>query len=101
MPVESFYSWALKPYLWSVPQVEHTSFLPSRDMGGDEGKVERMAKRHDLIILGGGAAALRAAIRADRNGAEALMIDGGTIGGTCVDVGCGPSQRALALASQF
>ena len=70
-------------------------------MGGDEGKVERMAKRHDLIILGGGAAAFSAAIRADRNGAEALMIDGGTIGGTCVNVGCVPSKRLLAVGDQF
>jgi len=70
-------------------------------MGGDEGKVERMAKRYDLIILGGGAAAFSAAIRADRNGGEALMIDGGTIGGTCVNVGCVPSKRLLAVGDQF
>src|SRR2546422_9126412 len=60
-----------------------------------------MAKRHDLIILGGGAAAFSAAIRADRNGAEALMIDGGTIGGTCVNVGCVPTKRLLAVGDQF
>ncbi len=60
-----------------------------------------MAKRHNLIILGGGAAAFSAAIRADRNGAKALMIDGGTIGGTCVNVGCVPSKRLLAVGDQF
>ncbi len=60
-----------------------------------------MAKRHDLIILGGGAAAFSAAIRADRNGAKALMIDGGTIGGTCVNVGCVPSKRLLAVGDQY
>lgn len=60
-----------------------------------------MAKKHDLIILGGGAAAFSAAIRADRNGAKALMIDGGTIGGTCVNVGCVPSKRLLAVGDQF
>ena len=52
-----------------------------------------MPKSYDLIILGGGAAAFSAAIRADRNGARALMIDGGTIGETCVNVGCVPSKR--------
>lgn len=60
-----------------------------------------MAKRYDLVILGGGAAAFSAAIRADRNGAKALMIDGGTIGGTCVNVGCVPSKRLLAVGDQF
>jgi len=60
-----------------------------------------MSERYDLIILGGGAAAFSAAIRADRNGAKALMIDGGTIGGTCVNVGCVPSKRLLAVGDQF
>ena len=57
--------------------------------------------KSDLVILGGGAAAFSAAIRADRNGAKALMIDGGTIGGTCVNVGCVPSKRLLAVGDQF
>jgi mercuric reductase len=60
-----------------------------------------MAGPYDLVILGGGAAAFSAAIRADRNGARALMIDGGTIGGTCVNVGCVPSKRLLAVGDQF
>lgn len=60
-----------------------------------------MAGKYDLIILGGGAAAFSAAIRADRNGAKALMIDGGTLGGTCVNVGCVPSKRLLAVGDQF
>jgi len=60
-----------------------------------------MSKRYDLVILGGGAAAFSTAIRADRNGAKALMIDGGTIGGTCVNVGCVPSKRLLAVGDQF
>src|SRR2546426_526692 len=62
---------------------------------------EAMSSRYDLIILGGGAAAFSAAIRADRNGAKALMIDGGTLGGTCVNVGCVPSKRLLAVGDQF
>ncbi len=60
-----------------------------------------MALQYDLVILGGGAAAFSAAIRADRNGAKALMVDGGTIGGTCVNVGCIPSKRLLSVGDQF
>ena len=60
-----------------------------------------MATGYDLIILGGGAAAFSGAIRADRNGAKAVMIDGGTIGGTCVNVGCVPSKRLLAVGDQY
>src|SRR2546427_9753187 len=61
---------------------------------------ECMAGRYDLVVLGGGAAAFSAAIRADRNGARALMIDGGTIGGTCVDVGWVASKRLLSVRDQ-
>src|SRR3990172_2237837 len=60
-----------------------------------------MKSRYELVILGGGAAAFSAAIRADRKGAKALMVDGGTIGGTCVNVGCVPSKRLLAVGDQF
>lgn len=60
-----------------------------------------MRSRYDLLILGGGAAAFSAAIRADRNGAKALMIDAGILGGTCVNVGCVPSKRLLAVGDQF
>ena len=60
-----------------------------------------MASRYDLVILGAGAAAFSAAIRADRKGAKALMIDGGTIGGTCVNVGCVPSKRLLAVGDEY
>jgi len=63
--------------------------------------MKSMAKRYDLVVLGGGAAAFSAIIRADRNNAKALMIDGGTIGGTCVNVGCVPSKRLLAVGDQF
>lgn len=57
--------------------------------------------RYDLVILGGGAAAFSAAIRADRNGKRALMIDGGMVGGTCVNVGCVPSKRLLAAGDEY
>jgi len=60
-----------------------------------------MAGRYDFVIVGGGAAAFSAAIRADRNEAKALMIDAGTLGGTCVNVGCVPSKRLLAVGDQF
>src|SRR3989441_4454135 len=76
---------------------------PRRDPASDDPSrwSEPMPSRYNLIILGGGAAAFSAAIRADRNGAKALMIDGGTIGGTCVNVGCVPSKRLLAVGDQF
>jgi mercuric reductase len=50
---------------------------------------------YDLVIIGNGAAAFAAAIRADELKKKTLLIQVGTVGGTCVNVGCVPSKRML------
>jgi mercuric reductase len=55
--------------------------------------------QYDLIILGGGAGAFAAAIKANELGAKTLLInDGLPLGGTCVNVGCVPSKTLLHAA---
>jgi mercuric reductase len=55
---------------------------------GDEGD-------YDLLIIGSGGAAFSAAIKAIEYGAKVAMIERGTIGGTCVNIGCVPSKTLL------
>lgn len=50
---------------------------------------------YDLAIVGSGGGAFAAAIRARDQGARVVMIERGTIGGTCVNVGCVPSKTLL------
>jgi mercuric reductase len=50
---------------------------------------------YDLAIVGSGSAAFAAAIRARDLGARVAMVEAGTIGGTCVNVGCVPSKAVL------
>ncbi len=45
--------------------------------------------------MGNGAAAFAAAIKADELGKKTAMVKGGSLGGTCVNVGCVPSKRLL------
>ncbi|WP_236240213.1 mercury(II) reductase [Streptomyces sp. CC228A] len=52
----------------------------------------------DLAIIGSGSAAFAAAIAARSKGASVVMIERGTTGGTCVNVGCVPSKALLAAA---
>ncbi len=52
----------------------------------------------DLVIIGNGAAAFAALIRANELGVRPVMIGQGSLGGTCVNVGCVPSKRLLRLA---
>lgn len=56
---------------------------------------------YDLIILGGGAAAFSAAIKANELGAKTAMVYNGLLGGTCVNVGCVPSKFLLTAAEHY
>lgn len=51
--------------------------------------------KYDMIIIGGGAAAFSAAIKADMHDVKAAMIERAVLGGTCVNVGCVPSKNLL------
>ncbi|EQD51442.1 mercuric reductase, partial [mine drainage metagenome] len=55
-----------------------------------------------MVILGGGAAAFAAAIRADELGFRCVMINSGLpMGGTCVNVGCIPSKFLLEAGNEY
>src|SRR5574341_51273 len=55
-----------------------------------------LMKTFDLIIIGGGAGAFGAAIRANELHAQTALINAGLpLGGTCVNVGCVPSKALL------
>ena len=49
----------------------------------------------DLVVIGAGSAGFSAAIRAAELGAQVALIGHGTIGGTCVNVGCVPSKTLI------
>jgi mercuric reductase len=55
--------------------------------------------RYDLAIVGSGGAAFAAAITARDQGASVVMVERGTVGGTCVNTGCVPSKALLAAAA--
>ncbi len=53
---------------------------------------------YDLIVIGAGSAGFSAAITAAEQGARVALIGYGTIGGTCVNVGCVPSKTMIRAA---
>jgi mercuric reductase len=55
-------------------------------------------ERYDLVILGSGSTAFAAAIHAQELGKTAVMIEGRTLGGTCVNRGCLPSKNLIEVA---
>jgi mercuric reductase len=52
----------------------------------------------DLAIVGGGSAGFAAAIKGADLGAQVALVEAGTLGGTCVNVGCVPSKTLIRAA---
>jgi mercuric reductase len=83
-----------------------------RDAGYGPGKIEALdvpaaeiprtgATDYDLLIIGAGSAAFAAAIKAREEGARVAMVEHGTVGGTCVNVGCVPSKALLRAGEVY
>ena len=53
---------------------------------------------YDLAVVGAGSAGFSAAITAAKRGARVALVGHGTIGGTCVNVGCVPSKTMIRAA---
>ena len=52
----------------------------------------------DLLVMGGGSAGFAAAIKGADLRARVALVEGGTLGGTCVNVGCVPSKTLIRAA---
>ncbi len=51
-----------------------------------------------VAVIGSGGAAMAAALKAVEQGAQVTLVERGTIGGTCVNVGCVPSKIMIRAA---
>jgi mercuric reductase len=58
------------------------------------------AADYDLVVIGSGGGAFAGAIRARDLGRTVLMVEHGTPGGTCVNVGCIPSKALLVRSER-
>ncbi len=63
--------------------------------GAQEGKSDNHLH---VAVIGSGGAAMAAALKAVELGARVTLIERGTIGGTCVNVGCVPSKIMIRAA---
>lgn len=55
---------------------------------------------YDLVVIGAGSAGFSAAIAAADQGARVALLGSGTIGGTCVNIGCVPSKTLIRAVEQ-
>ena len=54
-----------------------------------------------LLVIGGGPAGYVTAIRAGQLGVPAILVEGGKLGGTCLNIGCIPSKALIHAAEEF
>ena len=78
----------------------HSAGLPGKTRGWAEAGGKRSGGDSALrvAVIGSGGAAMAAALKAAENGAQVTLIERGTLGGTCVNVGCVPSKIMIRAA---
>jgi len=61
-----------------------------------------MSERYDVVIIGGGPGGYVAAIRAAQLGLKTACVESrGSLGGTCLNIGCIPSKALLQSSHKF
>lgn len=85
--------------LADAPPAPQKSGLLNRvhDGSGGYNKAGRDNGLH-IAVIGSGGAAMAGALKAAEQGARVTLIERGTLGGTCVNVGCVPSKILIRAA---
>ncbi|NNM52678.1 MAG: FAD-dependent oxidoreductase, partial [Pseudomonadales bacterium] len=82
------------------PEEENQSSLLNQVRNGVGGADQRCDGERPLqvAVIGSGGAAMAAALKVVEQGAHVTLIERGTIGGTCVNIGCVPSKIMIRAA---
>src|SRR5574341_1550611 len=70
-----------------------------RGIEGERAFAAEAKADYDLMVIGGGSAGFAAAIKGAELGAKVALVEAGTIGGTCVNIGCVPSNTPIKAAN--
>ena len=54
-----------------------------------------------LLVLGGGPGGYTAAVRAGQLGIDTVLVEQGSLGGTCLNIGCIPSKALIHVAAEY
>ncbi len=82
----------------AVAKAGYRARVPEARTGSAPAVLVRTDTDFDLVIVGGGSAGFAAAIKGAEFGARVAMAEAGTLGGTCVNVGCIPSKTLIRAA---
>lgn len=59
------------------------------------------SKHYELVVIGGGIGGYSAAIRGAQLGKKVALVNSGSLGGTCLNVGCIPTKALLHSAKLY
>ncbi|MEW5985268.1 MAG: mercury(II) reductase [Chloroflexota bacterium] len=79
----------------AVRRAGYTATLKSRRPTGHIATSNGGGGDFDLMVIGGGSAGFAAAIKGAELGSKVALVEAGTMGGTCVNVGCVPSKTLI------
>jgi mercuric reductase len=86
----------------AVREAGYAATVKTRKLrGGPMPQDGRGAGQFDLMVIGGGSAGFAAAIKGAELGFKVALVEAGTIGGTCVNVGCVPSKTLIRSVELF
>ncbi|MDP1925245.1 MAG: mercury(II) reductase [Thiobacillus sp.] len=68
--------------------------VPASPVSGDKARGDEL----HIAVIGSGGAAMACALKAVERGARVTLIERGTLGGTCVNIGCVPSKILIRTA---
>jgi len=85
---------------FDAPPAEKQTGLLDKAMGwlGGKDKSDGSESKLHIAVIGSGGAAMAAALKAVEQGARVTLLERGTIGGTCVNIGCVPSKIMIRAA---
>jgi mercuric reductase len=86
------YSASVRPSLTAKVDSPETNLGSLKDNGGGD---------FDLLVIGAGSAGFAAAIKGTELGLRVGLVGEGTIGGTCVNIGCVPSKTLIRAAEAW
>ena len=86
--------------LVDVPPASTSGSLLDKALGflGGGAKAAGKSGALHVAVIGSGGAAMAAALKTAEQGARVTLIERGTIGGTCVNIGCVPSKIMIRAA---
>jgi len=85
----------------AVERAGYTASVAAVAIGTASLPAKRVTADFDILIIGTGGAGVAAAIQAAGMGGKVAIAEGGTLGGTCVNIGCIPSKALIEAASRF